>query len=39
LIAGRGHELIQDLDGYQHELDDRVFARARLAEYEAVDEM
>ncbi len=39
LIAGRGHELIQDLNGYQHELDDRVFARARLAEYEAVDEM
>ena len=31
LIAGRGHETIQDLDGVQHELDDRVFAREILA--------
>lgn len=31
LIAGRGHEAIQDLAGVQHELDDRVFARAVLA--------
>lgn len=30
LLAGRGHETIQDLDGDQHELDDRVFARERL---------
>lgn len=31
LIAGRGHESIQDLAGVQHELDDRVFARGVLA--------
>lgn len=34
LLAGRGHETIQDLDGVQHELDDRSFARARLADRE-----
>ncbi|WP_051196707.1 UDP-N-acetylmuramoyl-L-alanyl-D-glutamate--2,6-diaminopimelate ligase [Jonesia quinghaiensis] len=30
LIAGRGHERIQDLAGVQHELDDRVHARQAL---------
>lgn len=30
LLAGRGHETIQDLDGDQHILDDRVYAREVL---------
>lgn len=31
LLAGRGHETIQDVDGVEIELDDRVEARAALA--------
>lgn len=37
LIAGRGHETIQDLDGEQHVLDDRAFARAQLARFHPLD--
>lgn len=33
LIAGRGHETIQDLAGVQHSLDDRAYARTVLAQY------
>ncbi|MEK8224926.1 hypothetical protein NKG05_00295 [Oerskovia sp. M15] len=32
LIAGRGHEVWQEIAGVDHALDDRVEARAALAE-------
>jgi len=36
LVAGRGHEVWQEIDGVNHPLDDRVEARAALAARQAV---
>jgi UDP-N-acetylmuramoyl-L-alanyl-D-glutamate--2,6-diaminopimelate ligase len=32
LVAGRGHETVQEIAGVDHELDDRAEARAALAQ-------
>ncbi|PJI94342.1 UDP-N-acetylmuramoylalanyl-D-glutamate--2,6-diaminopimelate ligase [Luteimicrobium subarcticum] len=37
LVAGRGHEVWQEIDGVNHPLDDRVEARAALADRAAKD--
>lgn len=39
LIAGRGHETIQDLNGEQHILDDREFARRVLDEQRKANDL
>ncbi|MEU4385348.1 UDP-N-acetylmuramoyl-L-alanyl-D-glutamate--2,6-diaminopimelate ligase [Promicromonospora sp. NPDC023805] len=36
LVAGRGHETVQEIAGVDHQLDDRVEARAALADRAAV---
>lgn len=39
LIAGRGHETIQDLNGDQHQLDDRIYARAVLTSWRKANDL